>query len=300
MNKIKRILLNYQKREAQCASLFIFPLLAVTIAFILIPVVGTFLNSLYRDVAFMPRTFIGIANYRSVLSSTYFWRATVFTLMFTFAAVALELFFGLIFALILNEKIPGRGVLRATILIPWAIPTIIAGRTWQLMYQYSYGVINFLFTRTGFLEENVNWLGSSGSAFWAIVIADVWKTTPFVTIILLAGLQAIPQDLYNQAKVDGAGLFRRFYKITLPLISPVLLVALIFRTIDSMRIFDLIYVLTGGGPGGNTQTLSYLGFRYFNNDQFGMGSTISVVMFMISFTITILYIRAGKFSRGLN
>ncbi len=299
MNRIKHLLANYEKSEVVTALLFLLPVLAVTILFVLVPVIGTFVNSLYRDVGYMPRTFTGLSNYVTTFSSPGFWRATGFTLMFTFAAVSLELLFGLIFALILNENFPGRGVMRAAVLIPWAIPTIIAGRTWQLMYQYSYGVINHLIVRFGLAEQNINWLGSAGGAFWAIVIADVWKTTPFVAIIVLAGLQAIPSDLYSQAKVDGAGMVRRFHKITLPLLGPVLIVALIFRTIDSLRIFDLIYVLTGGGPGSRTQTLSYLGFRYFNNDQFGMGSTISVIIFVISFTMTVIYLRTGKFSRGI-
>ncbi|MFP4162856.1 MAG: carbohydrate ABC transporter permease [Chitinispirillaceae bacterium] len=288
----------YNKREVATAFLFIAPVLIVTISFILIPILGTCYKSLFRDVAFLPETFIGLKNYSQLFSSGAFWRATGFTLLFTAAAVLLEISAGLLFALLLNETFPARKMLRAAILIPWAIPTVIAGRTWQIMYQYSYGVINYSITRLG-ISENVNWLGNAASAFWAIVIADVWKTTPFVVIILLAGLQAIPKDIYLQAKVDGASMVRRFVKITLPLLSPVIVVALIFRTIDSLRIFDLVYVLTGGGPGGKTQTLSYLGFRYFNNDQFGLGSAVSVIMFLISFIITLVYIHSGKFHKSI-
>ncbi|MDG5816219.1 sugar ABC transporter permease [Chitinispirillales bacterium ANBcel5] len=295
-----KLLKQINSRETVIALLFLFPVIAFSAAFILFPIFGTFVNSMYRDVSYLPRAFIGLDNYSSALTSTGFWRATVFTLLFAAVAVLLELFLGLLFALLLNEKFRGRGVLRAAVLIPWAIPTIIAGRTWQVMYQYSYGVINFIFTSSGVAENNINWLGTSYSAFWAIVLADVWKTTPFVVIILLAGLQAIPGDLYKQAKVDGATMVKRFTKITLPLLSPVILVAVIFRTIDSLRIFDLVYVLTGGGPGGTTQTLSYIGYQHFNNDQFGMGSTISVIMFAISFAITIVYIKKGNFKKGIN
>ncbi|MFP4013695.1 MAG: carbohydrate ABC transporter permease [Chitinispirillaceae bacterium] len=288
----------YDRREVGTALIFVAPVLAVTVAFILFPILGTCFNSLFRDVAYLPKKFIGFENYSQLFSSAGFWRATGFTLLFTIAAVILEVTAGLLFALLLNETFRARGILRAVILIPWAIPTVIAGRTWQLMYQYSYGVVNFVITQLG-ISGNVNWLGSAGSAFWAIVIADVWKTTPFVVIILLAGLQAIPRDIYLQAKVDGASMLRRFVKITLPLLSPVIIVALIFRTIDSLRIFDLVYVLTGGGPGGKTQTLSYLGFRYFNNDQFGLGSAVSVIMFTISFIVTLVYIHSGKFHKSM-
>jgi multiple sugar transport system permease protein len=296
MKKNKNIF-RYEKREIITAYSFIAPTLFVTAGFILVPILGTCFNSFFRDVAFYPKVWTGFDNYKEVFASAAFWQATLFTLMFTFASVFLEILAGLLFALLLNKTFPGRGFLRVIILIPWAIPTVIAGRVWQLMYQYSYGVINYILVTTGLCDSNVNWLGSFGTAFWAIVIADVWKTTPFVVLILLAGLQAISPDLYLQAKIDGASMIRRFTKITLPLLAPVIVVALIFRTIDSLRIFDLVYVLTSGGPGGKTQTLSYIGFRYFNNDQFGMGSAVSVIMFVLSFGVTLLYIYSGKFQR---
>ncbi len=299
MSKNDRFWDVYDKREIITALLFLAPVLIITVSFILVPIAGTTYESLFRNVAFLPKKFIGLQNYTHQLSSGAFWRATAFTFAFTAVAVVLETSLGLLFALLLNEKFFARGYLRAAVLIPWAIPTVIAGRIWQLMYQYSYGVINHLLTSTGLSSSNINWLGSTASAFWAIVIADVWKTTPFVVIILLAGLQAIPQDIYLQAKVDGAGMIRRFTKITLPLLAPVIVVALIFRTIDSVRVFDLVYVLTGGGPGGSTQTLSYLGFKYFNNDQFGQGAAVSVIMFVLSFAVTLFYVRSGKFSSSL-
>ena len=206
---------------------------------------------------------------------------------------------GIIFALLLNEAFPGRNFLRVVVLIPWAIPTIVSARTCQLICEYGFGVMNFLVVNLCIAPERINWMGTGFGAFWALVLADVWKTTPFVLLILLAGLQAIPEDLYQQAKVDGAGLIRRLSKITLPMLKPVLVIALIFRTIDSLRMFDLVYVLTGGGPGGSTRTLSYLGFEAFANDSFGRGSTVSVVTFMLSLAVTLIYLRAGKFSEQL-
>jgi multiple sugar transport system permease protein len=244
--------------------------------------------------------FAGFKNYAELFTQKDFGRSLLFTLGFAVTTVILEIILGMIFALLLNEAFPGRGILRAVVLIPWAIPTIISARTWELIYNFNYGILNFLVKNLGLATEGVNWFGEPMSAFWAIVIADVWKTTPFVVIILLAGLQAIPTDIYKQARIDGTGMFKTFWKITLPLIRPVLTIALIFRTIDAMRIFDLVYVLTGGGPGGATETLSTLGHQYFvQYNDFPMGSAISVLTFVIAFSISILYIKAGKFGESI-
>lgn len=290
---------SYEKGEVRSAWLFLLPLLLIVGIFILLPVLGTFYNSFFLDVSFLPKKFIGFKNYVNLLSSPDFWQALRFTVAYAVAAVSLEAVFGVIFALLLNEAFVGRGFLRVVILIPWAIPTIVSARTWQLIYEYNYGLMNYLVVSLGISGERINWMGTEFGAFWALVFADVWKTTPFVVLILLAGLQAIPEDLYQQARVDGAGMFRRFYKITLPLLKPVLVIALIFRTIDSLRMFDLVYVLTGGGPGGSTRTLSYLGYEAFANDSFGLGSTISVVTFIISLAVTLIYLRVGKFSEQI-
>jgi multiple sugar transport system permease protein len=294
-----KFLVQYEKREVRNAYAFLTPILIVIFLFILFPVIGTLWKSFYQDTSFLPFEFVGFRNYAQILSDTKFWSALVFTLLFALATVVLEAVFGLIFALLLNESFKGRGIMRAVILIPWAIPTIVSAQIWRLMYDYTYGIINHLLTSLGFIADKVSWMGTTSSAFWALVISDVWKTTPFVVIILLAGLQAIPQDIYKQARVDGAKMFKRFRSITLPLVAPVLLIALIFRTIDAIRIFDLVYVLTGGAPGGTTETLSFIGYNYFTGDIFGMGSAISVITFIVSFMITILYIKLGRFEKNI-
>jgi len=149
----------------------------------------------------------------------------------------------------------------------------------------------------GIAAAPVNWLGSPAGAFFALIAADAWKTTPFAAIILLAGLSGIPEELYRQARVDGANLFQRFFRITLPLLRPVLLVTLLFRTIDALRIFDVIYVLTGGGPGGATNSLSLYGYEYFLAGDFGYGSAISVVLFLLAFSLAILYVRLSGYRK---
>ena len=298
--RIKQIFQQYESREALNAYLFLIPVLFITTLFVLIPVFGTFWGSLFRDVTYLPKKFIGIQNFLYILGNADFWRALRFTLVFTVTAVVLETFFGMLFALLLNETFKGRVFLRTVILIPWAIPTIVSAKVWKLIFDYTYGILNFLVVNLGFSGDKINWLGSPFAAFWSLITAEVWKTTPFVVIILLAGLQAIPQDLYQQAKVDGAGIFKRFRTITLILIQPVLIIALIFRTIDSLRIFDLVYVLTGGGPGGSTKPLSMLGFEMYTNDLFGKGSTVSIITFCIVFIITIVYLKAGRFRERLS
>lgn len=286
--------------ETRTALLFLSPLLLVVGVFILLPILGTFWNSFFLDVSFLPRRFVGLQNYVFIFNDPDFRQAFLFTLSFAAVAVTFEGLLGLGFALLLNESFPGRWFLRTLILIPWAVPTIVSAKTWKLIYEYSYGVLNVLVTGFGLSADRINWLGTELSAFFALIAADVWKTTPFVTLIVLAGLQTIPDSLYEQARIDGANTWNRFRHVTLPMIQPVLIIALIFRTIDSLRLFDLVYVLTGGGPGGATRTLSVIGFEAFTNDRFGLGSAMSVVAFLVAFSVTLVYVRASRLSERLS
>jgi len=282
-------------REARESLSFIFPLLLFVSVLIVIPILGTSFTSLFQDISFLENKFIGLKNYFLLFQDPGFWQATRFTFLFLLISVPLEIILGLIFALVLNEQMPGRAILRVCVLIPWAIPVAVSARTWELIYNFNYGLANFLFAKFGLSQEPIHWLGTTKSAFLSLVMADAWKTSPFVAIILLAGLQAIPHDLYAQAKIDRAGMFQRFTKITLPLLKPVLLVALLFRTIDVLRIFDLIYVLTRGGPGGATNSLSLYGYQYFLTSDFGYGSAVSVVLFLMALALSIMYVKLGRF-----
>jgi len=247
---------------------FILPLLFFITIFIFLPVIGTFWNSLWQDVAFIPKKFIGIANYSRLFLDNKFWQSTLFTLIFPGFSVLLEMIFGMFIALTLNEALKFRGLLRGIAIIPWAIPTVIGARIWQLIYRYDYGLANYLLGIIGITR--INWLGTPAGAFFCLVLADVWRTTPFVAIILLAGLQVIPNELYEQAKVDGAGPVRRFFYITL---------------------------ITGGGPGGATTSLSVYGYRFFLSGDFGYGSAISVILFLFALIIALLFIKIGRFQK---
>lgn len=286
-------------RETRDAVWFVLPLVLFTLAFIVIPIGGTFVTSLYRDVTFLPDRFGGLQNYVRLIGDVHFWQSLRFTLLFVVVSVGLELVFGLCFALLLNESLPGRGLLRVAVLIPWAIPIAVSARIWELIYNYEFGLFNFLIQHLGISDDPINWLGSSAGAFAAIVIADVWKTTPFLTIILLAGFATIPADLYRQAEVDGTHFLQRFYYVTLPLLRPVIVVGLLFRTIDAIRIFDMIYVLTGGGPGGTTTSLSLYAFQYYVSGDFGYGSAISLMVFLLAGLLAVGYIRMGRFTEVL-
>lgn len=281
------------------AVLFMAPLLAFVALLVFVPVVGTFAVSLMREVVYLPSEFIGMGNYGALTEDPAFWQSLRFTLFFTLVSVPLELILGLCIALVLNESLPFRGLLRAAVLVPWAIPAAASGRVFELVYDYGHGAANYLLDLLGLTTEPVNWLGSSGGAFVAIVVADAWKTTPFVAIILLAGLSAIPGDLYRQARIDRANLLQRFLHVTLPMVRPVLVVALLFRTIEALRVFDVIYVLTGGGPGGSTASLSLYAYDYMASGDFGYGSAVSVVLFVVAFVLALLYVRLGRFREVL-
>lgn len=286
-----------KKADAKTAYLLVLPLAVFVALFILLPVTGTLVNSFFYDVSFMPKKFNGFENYQRLFTDSGFGQSCVFTALFLLVTVPLEMLFGVLFAILLNVTIPGRGFIRAAVLIPWAIPAAISARVWELVYNYSYGIANGVIKPI--FGEAINFLGTSAGAFAAIVVADVWKTTPFVAIIVLAGLQTIPKEMYEQARIDGASITRTFVQIVIPLIKPVLVVALLFRTVDAIRVFDVIYVLTGGGPGGATSSISHYAYKFFLSGDFGYGSAVSVVVFIAAFSLSIFYIKVGQFGKDI-
>jgi multiple sugar transport system permease protein len=293
---VKLFTINSEKKEG---LFFNLPLIFVILIFIVVPVIGTFVTGFFRDVTFLPEKFIGLGNFKRLLSDIHFRDSLIFTILFVLVSVTLEIILGTVFALVLNEKFPGRGFLRVAILIPWTIPVAISARVWQLIYNFNYGLLNYLSINLGFSNSHINWLGTPVGAFISIVISDVWKTTPFIAIIILAGLSTIPNELYKQAMIDGTNFIKRFFYITLPLLKPVIIVALLFRTIDAIRIFDLIYVLTGGGPGGSTSSVSLYAFKYYLTGDFGYGSAISILIFLLASILAVIYIKIGNFTEEI-
>src|SRR3954453_17279461 len=234
--------------------------------------------------------FVGFDNYTAALKSADFWSAVKVTFLFTVISVVLELVLGLAMALAMHEGFRGRSVLRATVLVPWAGLTVGTAILWRSIFEPDLGFANSVLSSLGLPGAHTVWLGSRGYAVAVVVFADVWKTAPFMALLLLAGLQVIPEDVYEAAKVDGATAWQRFTRITLPLLKPAILVALIFRTLDALRIFDLPFVLTQGANG--TTTLSILSYEKFSQDRLlGQGSAIAVLTFLIVMGVSFLYIR---------
>ncbi len=224
---------------------------------------------------------VGFENYQRMFEDDLFWQALRNTAVFTVSAVTLETILGMIIALTINSQFRGRGFVRTSMLVPWAIPTVVSSVLWSWMFHDRFGVINSIFIRLGLMAENRNfpWIENTGTALAAIVAIDVWKTTPFMALLLLAGLQIIPGDVYEAAYVDGASKWQQFWQMTLPLVRPALLVALIFRTMDSFRVFDVIYVLKAGA----TETMSiaiYVQQILIQNQRVGLGSAGAVIIFL--------------------
>lgn len=241
----------------------------------------------------LPQGWVGLANYRELLTSPRFWQAMAHTLLFTGASVALGLVLGLLAALALQRAGLLTGLARATVLLPWAIPTVVAAVMWLFLVSPLFGLIPLGLRALGFGENSLVLLARPWTAWTVIIATDVWKTTPFMTIMLLAGLQLIPGDLYEAAAMDGASRWQAFRRITLPLLKPAILVALIFRTAQAFMVFDHIYALTAGGPGTATETLAFLNYQAILNDmRFGYGSALSVLIFLISMVFALLYIHS--------
>jgi multiple sugar transport system permease protein len=240
----------------------------------------------------------GLKNYSTALSDPKFWDAVKTTFIFTGASVVLETLLGLAMAMAMHSAFRGQGVLRTVVLVPWAILTVVTAITWQTIFEPTLGFVNSLLGVLGLPNDTV-WLGEEPQALIVMIIADVWKTAPFMALLLLAGLQVIPDDIYEAARVDGATAWQRFTKITLPLLKPALLVALIFRTLDALRIFDLPFVLTKGAHG--TTTLSLISYETFQTNRIlGLGSALAVLTFIIVMIVSFVYIRfVGGNIRGL-
>jgi multiple sugar transport system permease protein len=235
----------------------------------------------------------GLRNYENVLSDPAFWEAFRTTFIFTAASVVLETIIGLAMALAMHSAFRGQGLLRTVVLVPWAVLTVVTAIMWRSIFESPIGFVNSV------LGTDTPWLGSSPEALIVMIIADVWKTAPFMALLLLAGLQVIPGEIYEAAKVDGATMWQRFTRITLPLLTPALLVALIFRTLDALRIFDLPFVLTRGAF--DTNTLSLISYQTFQQDRIlGLGAAMAVITFVIVMVVSFLYIRlVGGNIRGL-
>jgi trehalose/maltose transport system permease protein len=237
--------------------------------------------------------FVAFDNYAFLSTDPLWWKAVGTTLLFTVVSVTIETALGMIIALALNAHLPGRGLLRAAVLIPWAIPTVVSAKMWGWMLNDQYGVVNAMLRRTGVIETPLAWLASPSLTMASIIAVDVWKATPFMALLILAALQTLPGEIYDATRVDGINPVKVFFRVTLPLIRPALLVAVIFRALDALRVFDVIYVLTGNNE--NTASMSvYARQHLVENADVGYGSTAATCLFLVVAIVTIIVITVGR------
>lgn len=281
--------------ERRAGWMLVAPALATILLVALFPLAWTLWESLHQHDLRMPwlgRPFVGLGNYLAIGRDARFWGALGHTAFFAAVTVSMELVLGLGLALAMNRALRLRGLLRATVLIPWSIPTVIAALLWRFIFDSQAGIANIVLVDAGILEHPIVWFVNAATAWVPVILADVWKTTPFVALLLLAGLQSIDGELYEAASTDGASAWWQLRHITIPLLKPAILVALIFRTLDAFRVFDLIYVLTGGGPGTSTEPVALYTFNaLLQNLEFGYGAALSVIVFLITFGLALLYMR---------
>ena len=287
------------RRHLRSAWLFLAPMLIVLVLVAAWPLARTFAYSVTNAtlVDLTRYDFVGLGNYVAredgrwygVLTDPQWLRALRNTLVFALVSVTLETVLGVVVALVVNASLPGRGLMRAAMLVPWAIPTVVSAKIWAWMLNDQFGIINDMLMRIGAIDAPLAWLGRPDLAMASIIAVDVWKTTPFVALLVLAALQTLPRDCYEAAEVDGIHPVRLFFRVTLPLIRPALAVAVIFRLLDAMRMFDLVYVLTGSN--GATMTLSvYARQQLVSFQDVGYGSAASTALFFIIALITVAYV----------
>jgi trehalose/maltose transport system permease protein len=286
------------RERVRSAWLFMAPMLVVLVLVAGWPLARTiwfgFTDANLADLG--GSTFIGVENYYWLIQDPDWWNAVWNTIVFATISVSIELALGLAIALALDAHFRGRGLLRAAVLIPWAIPTVVSAQMWGWMFHDVFGVINHMLMGLRLISQPIAWTASPDTALLAVIMVDVWKTTPFMALLLLAGLQMLPQECYESAKVDGVHPVKVFLKVTLPLLKPALMVAVIFRALDALRIFDLIYVMSGNNK--DTMSMSvYARQQLVDFQDVGYGSAAATMLFMIIALFTVVYLTLGKVGR---
>ncbi|WP_202895737.1 carbohydrate ABC transporter permease [Iningainema tapete] len=294
-----------RSREQRTAWILLIPALLLLLFVFGYPISRAFWLSLFTQnlgTKLQP-VFSGLDNYTRIVGDGRFWQSFWTTTVFTVVSAICELLLGLLIALVLNQRFSFRGVVRTTAILPWALPTALIGLAWAWIFNDQFGVVNDILLRLGLIKTGINWLGEPTLALIAVICADVWKTTPFISILLLAGLQSISPDLYEAHAIDGASSWQSFRKITLPLLLPQILIAVLFRFAQAFGIFDLIAVMTGGGPGGATEVVSlYIYSTVMRYLDFGYGAALVVctfVLLIVAVAIAFVFLRGLRVRRGV-
>jgi multiple sugar transport system permease protein len=288
--------------DRRLGYLMVAPLVILLLAVTAYPLFYNLWNSFHfvnLSYGALPHKWVGFSNYSEMFNSPAWTSALVRTALFTLVTVVFDVVVALGLALMLNRRFRGRGFVRAAVLVPWAVPTVVSAMLWKTMFDPRAGFVDYFLGNFHSAWANLSWVNANVWRSWAVIfIADAWKNVPFVAIILLAGLQVIPSEVYEAARVDGATGWQSFRRMTLPLLKPAIMVALIFRTLQAFLVFDVIYILTGGGPGTSTETLSFLNYQTFIiNTDFGYGGAISMMLVVITLAVAGVYVRVLRPSR---
>jgi multiple sugar transport system permease protein len=286
-------------REVMTGYLYLVPVVVVLGGTVLFPILKAAHMSLYNHVLIKPQEYryVGLANYLRLLHDDVFWLSLWNSLLWVFGSVSFQFLGGFAAALLLHQSFRGRALVRTITLLPWIIPGVVVALIWEFIYQPNYGLLNDILGRAGLMAERVAWLSSPALAMPAVIATNVWRGVPFFAIMLLAGLQAIPTELYEAARVDGASVVQRFRHITLPMLRPIIVVATATRIVWTFNYADLIFVMTGGGPANATQiTSTYTLLQAYSNLDFGYAATLSVALLLIMLGFTVFYLRI---TRGL-
>ena len=294
---VARPLVSRRVRGLLAGYAYLVPAVVVLAATVLFPILKAMKMSLYNHVLIKPQEygFIGLGNYARLWSDETFWLTLWNSFVWVFGSVGLQFVGGFAAALLLHQSFRGRALVRTITLLPWIIPGVVVALVWEWLYQPNYGVLNDLLFRAGWLHERVAWLSDPRLAMPAVIATNVWRGVPFFAIMLLAGLQAIPDELYEAARVDGAPVLGRFLHVTLPLLRPIIVVATATRIIWTFNYADLIFVMTSGGPAHATQiTSTYTLMQAYSNLDFGYAATLSIVLLLIMLTFTVVYLRVTR------
>jgi ABC-type sugar transport system permease subunit len=275
------------------------PVIILLLAITAYPLIYNVWNAFHFDnlsYGGLPHKFVGWANFTAMFDSQTWVSALQRTLVFTVVTIVFDMVVGMGLALMMHRAFRGRGFLRAAILVPWAMPTVVSAMLWKTMFDPSSGFVDYILAAFHPAWSSLAWVNANELRAWtAVFIADSWKNIPFVAILLLAGLQVIPNDVYEAARMDGANWWQTFTRVTLPLLKPAISVALIFRTLQALLVFDVIYIMTGGGPGNSTETLSYLLYNTFIiNTDFGLGGAMSIILVLLALAVSFVYVRAFR------
>jgi multiple sugar transport system permease protein/N,N'-diacetylchitobiose transport system permease protein len=296
----RRVSLKTRTREGRYALLLLIPSIVVVFGIVIYPIVKTLITSFYAVKSPFPGAWpgVGLRNYTAALKQGEFWSSVLRTLYFTGVSTALEVVFGLGIALLLNARLRMRWLFRTIVVMPWALPTIVNAALWKYVFNAEYGVMNAALTQLGLQDSYRAWFSHPFLALNIVIGADVWKNTSLVAFFLLAGLTTIPRDLYEAARIDGESAWGSFLRITLPLLKPAILVVLVLRTIEAFKVFDIIYVMTGGGPVNGTESIAFYTYEQaFSNEFFGYGAALSYLIVLFVLALAIVYMRLLRSDR---